>query len=168
MGLSVIEIEGLHYAYPPALPDGGPTQVLRGVELAVERGEFLALMGATGAGKTTLCLALNGLVPRATSGLIRGRVRVLGRDARQVPTASWQPMWGCLSRPEASFSAPPSRRDRLWPRQPGAGSPRDATRGLALERSGVSDHRRARRRSFRAGKSSRVAIAASWRCCPRC
>lgn len=83
--MSVISIENLHYAYPPLLPDGAPVAVLRGIDLAVERGEFLSLMGPTGAGKSTLCLALNGLVPQSTGGVIRGRVTVLGRDTRRTP-----------------------------------------------------------------------------------
>ena len=85
--MAVIEIEGLHYAYPPVLPGGRPVQVLRGVELAVDRGEFLAIMGATGAGKSTLCMAMNGLVPHSTGGVIRGWVSVLGCDTRLTQVA---------------------------------------------------------------------------------
>ncbi len=85
--MSIIRVEELHYAYPPPIPGWGEVPVLRGVNLTVERGEFLALMGPTGVGKTTLCLALNGLVPQATGGVIRGRVEVLGKDPRTVPVA---------------------------------------------------------------------------------
>lgn len=83
--MAVVEIQDLHYAYPPLAVGGEPIPVLRGVDLTVERGEFLALMGRTGAGKTTLCQALNGLVPQSTGGTIRGRVTVLGMDARRTP-----------------------------------------------------------------------------------
>ena len=49
--------------------------MLRGLDLAVQRGEFLALVGANGSGKTTLTKHFNGLLrPR------RGRVRVNGQD----------------------------------------------------------------------------------------
>ena len=49
--------------------------VLRGLELAVQRGEFLALVGANGSGKTTLTKHFNGLLrPR------HGRVRVNGQE----------------------------------------------------------------------------------------
>lgn len=85
--MSIIRVEELHYAYPPPIPGMGEVPALRGVNLTVERGEFLALMGPTGAGKTTLCLALNGLVPQATGGIIRGRVEVLGKNPRTVPVA---------------------------------------------------------------------------------
>ena len=61
--MSVIRIEGLRYSYPPPLPGREPVEVLRGIDLLVQRGEFLSIMGPTGVGKSTLCLTLNGLVP---------------------------------------------------------------------------------------------------------
>ena len=44
-------------------------------------------MGATGAGKTTLCLALSGLVPHATGGVIRGDVWVDDRNTKRCSVA---------------------------------------------------------------------------------
>ncbi|MBC7236891.1 MAG: ATP-binding cassette domain-containing protein [Chloroflexi bacterium] len=85
--MTVITVEELHFSYPPVLPGQGPVEVLRGLNLTVERGEFLAIMGPTGAGKSTLCMALNGLVPHSTGGIIRGRVQVLGYDTRYTPVA---------------------------------------------------------------------------------
>ena len=85
--MAVITIEQLHYAYPALLPGGEPIQVLRGIDLTVERGEFLSLMGPTGVGKSTLCMAMNGLVPQSTGGIIRGRVEILGHDTRITPVA---------------------------------------------------------------------------------
>jgi energy-coupling factor transport system ATP-binding protein len=57
--------------------------VLRGVNLAIGAGEFVAVLGRVGAGKSTLCMALNGLVPHATGGIFRGAVTVLGRDTKE-------------------------------------------------------------------------------------
>lgn len=82
-----ITIEGLHYSYPPLTAHGEPVQALRGIDLRVERGEFLALIGRIGAGKTTLCMTLNGLVPHATGGVIRGDVVVLGRNTKAQTVA---------------------------------------------------------------------------------
>ncbi len=81
----VIAVRGLRYRYPPSLPGREAELVLRGVDLDVARGEFVALMGPTGVGKTTLCLALNGIVPQSTGGVIGGSVTVLGHNARHTP-----------------------------------------------------------------------------------
>lgn len=81
----ILSIEDLHYAYPPLLPDQPVTEVLRGVTGQVHRGELVALIGRVGSGKTTLCMAVNGLVPHATGGRFRGRVLVAGRDTRRHP-----------------------------------------------------------------------------------
>jgi cobalt transport protein ATP-binding subunit len=60
---------------------------LTGVELQVERGEFLSIMGPTGVGKTTLCLALNGIVPHSTGGRFGGDVVVAGLNTKKHPVA---------------------------------------------------------------------------------
>jgi len=86
--LSAVDLEHVYYAYPPTHSGGLPVEVLSDVSLSIERGEFLSLMGATGSGKTTLCMALNGLVPRSTGGIFRGHVVVLGHDTRETPVAT--------------------------------------------------------------------------------
>jgi putative spermidine/putrescine transport system ATP-binding protein len=58
----------------------GATEVLRGIDLTVGRGELVCLLGPSGCGKTTLLRILAGLVqPDA------GRVRIRGRDVTGVP-----------------------------------------------------------------------------------
>ena len=61
----------------------GKTQVLRDIDLAVEPGEFFALLGPSGSGKSTLLRVLAGFArPQA------GRVLVDGKDISAVPP--WQ------------------------------------------------------------------------------
>lgn len=88
MSRPIVRITGLHFAYPPAVPGGSPVTALRGIDLEVMPGEFLAVMGPTGAGKTTLCLALNGLVPHATGGTFRGDVWIAERNTKSHPVAT--------------------------------------------------------------------------------
>ena len=67
----LLEVADLWFWY-----DDENAPVLRGLDLVVQRGEFLALVGANGSGKTTLTKHFNGLLrPRS------GRVRVNGQDA---------------------------------------------------------------------------------------
>jgi energy-coupling factor transport system ATP-binding protein len=73
---TIIDIQGLAYAYRGR--EDAP--VLRGVDLSVARGEFVVIAGRTGSGKSTLCYALNGLVPHSFGGKLEGRVRVCGLD----------------------------------------------------------------------------------------
>ncbi|MDH5539355.1 MAG: ATP-binding cassette domain-containing protein, partial [Rhizobacter sp.] len=53
---ALLEVAGLRSGY-------GRVEVLRGVDLAVQRGEIVALLGSNGAGKSTLNNTLSGLVP---------------------------------------------------------------------------------------------------------
>ncbi|MBP7003418.1 ABC transporter ATP-binding protein [Amaricoccus sp.] len=55
--------------------NAGPVKILRGVTLAVTRGETLGLVGPSGSGKSSLLMLMGGL-ERATGGA----VRVLGQD----------------------------------------------------------------------------------------
>ena len=73
----VIAVEDVWYRYPV-----GADWVLRGVSFALAAGEFVGVVGSTGAGKSTLCLTLNGLIPHYHRGQLRGRVTVHGQDTR--------------------------------------------------------------------------------------
>ena len=58
---------------------GGRVEVLRGLDLAVGRGEMIAILGESGAGKTTL-LHLIGAIDRPDSGGIQFRGRDIGQS----------------------------------------------------------------------------------------
>jgi energy-coupling factor transport system ATP-binding protein len=81
----MITIENLSYAYLRRELDNEPAWVLRDLNLQINPGEVLSIMGAPGAGKTTLCLALSGIVPQATGGVIRGDVQVNGMNTKRTP-----------------------------------------------------------------------------------
>ncbi len=62
--------------------------VLKHVSLVVPRGELVVLMGRSGSGKSSLCYALNGLVPQFIQGDWAGTVTVHGQSTTQSPV--WQ------------------------------------------------------------------------------
>lgn len=74
--MAIIEIDHLSFAYPLASPEMAVASVLKDISLSIERGEWLALMGPTGAGKSTLCLALNGIIPHMTGGEFLGQINI--------------------------------------------------------------------------------------------
>jgi putative spermidine/putrescine transport system ATP-binding protein len=71
--VAFLEIDGVVVRF-------GRTDVLRGVSLAVERGTLVALLGASGCGKTTLLRAVCGF-----GDIVQGRVSLAGRDITHLP-----------------------------------------------------------------------------------
>lgn len=71
----VVELKNVSYHYPHA-----EVESLKRVNLTVEKGKFVVLMGRTGAGKTTLSLCLNGLIPQLMQGNLTGEVIVAGKE----------------------------------------------------------------------------------------
>lgn len=159
----MIEIEGLHYAYP-ALPNSGAAPwILQGVDLTVERGECVAVMGPTGAGKTTLALSLLGIVPQSFGGRIRGRVQVAGRDTRSTPVAELSRSAGLVFQdPETQFLAS-TVEDELAFGMESFGVPRQEMRrriDRSLAQVGLSGQEARTPHDLSGGEMQRVAIAA--------
>ena len=78
--MALIQAIDLRKTYPGP---GEPVQVLRGVDLEVERGDMVTIVGESGVGKTTL-LYLLGAMERCTSGdlLFEGENLARMKDAR--------------------------------------------------------------------------------------
>lgn len=72
---SVIVVKDLSFRYP-----GTDRDTLRNVDLTIERGDFVAVVGGNGSAKTTLCKTFNGLVPHYWNGDFAGSVHVDGVD----------------------------------------------------------------------------------------
>lgn len=69
--MKALEVEGLHTYY-------GKSHILRGVNLEVNEGELVTLLGRNGAGKSTTLRSIIGLTPAR-----QGSVRIFGHDVTQ-------------------------------------------------------------------------------------
>jgi len=68
--------------------DGTDVEVLRGIDLAIGRGEILGLVGESGSGKSVLALALMGLLPADAHPRLRGDLTVAGVDMARGPVSA--------------------------------------------------------------------------------
>lgn len=96
----MITLEGVSFRYAGAR---GPA--VRDIDLELRDGEVTALMGPDGAGKSTLCLLVAGLVPRVVHGRLEGRILADGEDLADRPMHAVAGIAGiCLADPGAQRS----------------------------------------------------------------
>ena len=74
MGETILEVQNLDFSYPSR-----SDYALQDVNLNIDRGELLAIIGQNGSGKTTLIKHFNGLLKPTN-----GRVIVEGRDTKDL------------------------------------------------------------------------------------
>ncbi len=73
--MTLLEVLDVHHTYTPERAE--PVQALRGVNLSITAGEYVAVLGHNGCGKSTLARTLNGLLAPT-----QGEVRVKGWSTR--------------------------------------------------------------------------------------
>ena len=74
----IIRIQNVSFKY-----FSGKKAVLKKINFKVKEGEFVAIMGATGAGKSTLCLTLNGSIPNLVKGILVGDIYVNSLNTKE-------------------------------------------------------------------------------------
>lgn len=70
-----IIVDNLNFKY-----SRGDDLVLQNISFTLNYGEVLGILGPTGAGKTTLAMCLNGLIPKTIPGELEGKILVDGKD----------------------------------------------------------------------------------------
>ena len=75
----MIEIQELTFKYA-----GAKKNALDKISLEIEKGGFVGIIGESGAGKTTLCNCINGLIPHHYTGDFYGSVKVDGTDTFDI------------------------------------------------------------------------------------
>lgn len=79
---ALIVVDNLKYRYPHT-----EELALKGVSFTVSQGEFIGIVGANKAGKSTLTQALAGLVPQFYKGAYGGKVIVDGKETDKTPVS---------------------------------------------------------------------------------
>lgn len=70
-----IEIRGLDFAYSE-----GDKKILTNLNLIVQSGEIVSILGSSGSGKSTFLFCLNGIIPKLINGVIFGDVKIYGKN----------------------------------------------------------------------------------------
>ena len=78
--MALVRVTDLTYRYPQTA-----VAALQNVTFSVAPGEFVAVIGANDAGKSTLCYALTGYVPHFFHGQMSGSVQLAGLETRERP-----------------------------------------------------------------------------------
>lgn len=88
---NLLELQNLHVSYRTPR---GTVQAVRGVDLTLQPGEVLAIVGESGCGKSALCKAIMRLLPDNAD--IEGRILVNGTDIAPYPEKELQKLRGRL------------------------------------------------------------------------
>ncbi|MGW5179990.1 ABC transporter ATP-binding protein [Streptomyces sp. NPDC004082] len=97
-GAGGLRFHGVRFRYPDAPADAAP--VLDGIDLHIRPGETMALVGATGSGKTTL----TALIPRLHE-VTSGRITLDGEDITRMPRATLRELVAVAFEEPTLFSA---------------------------------------------------------------
>jgi energy-coupling factor transport system ATP-binding protein len=152
-------IEGLSYSYPDA-----EQPALSGIDLTVARGEIVGLMGPTGAGKSSLCLTFNGLVPQLHGGRMSGRITVVGLDAATRPVAELAVRVGMvLEDPESQIISTTLEAEVAFALENACVDPAEIRRRVdaALEAVDLGGLQKKHPANLSGGQKQRLAIAAA-------
>mgnify|MGYP004701376009 CR=1 FL=1 len=77
--MEIIEIQGVEFTHAPGRGAGKPAKALDNISLCIHKGDFVAILGRKGSGKTTLARLLNALYLPTV-----GQVHIHGIDSRDV------------------------------------------------------------------------------------
>ncbi len=164
---TIIAAEGLIYEYPPSSQESMPVRAIDGLDLTVQEGSFVAVLGMNGSGKSTLAKCLNGLyVPG------EGRVLVDGMD-----TADDDHVWDIRSTVGIVFQNPDNQmvssvvEDDVAFGPENLGVPAEEIRvriDAAMKAAGIYEQRLKQVHLLSGGQKQRAAIAGVLAMEPKC
>lgn len=98
---NVIEISDYSWKYINT-----KTPAVENINLSIEEGSFVGIIGPNGSGKTTLAYSMDGLIPGQYNGVKKGAVNIFGKEVEDYGRGELQRIVGVVfSDPEAQFTA---------------------------------------------------------------
>lgn len=89
--MSFISLNNVSFKYP-----NNNKWVLKDVNLKIQGGEFICILGRSGSGKSTLTKILNGLIPNVISGDVNGKLSINGFNERNLNEPSLMSISGTV------------------------------------------------------------------------
>ena len=139
-------------------------RALDGISLDIEKGEFVTLLGENGAGKSTVCMLSNGLVPHAIKGQLGGSAKVFGYEVSEHSVAEFATRVGIVFQEPESQLFCMSVEEEVAFGPENLAVPRDEIRERvewALGLVGMKGYNDRSPFSLSGGEKQRVAIAAA-------
>ncbi len=146
--ISAVCLKNLWFTYP------GGQEVLKGVSLDVREGEFVAVLGENGAGKSTMLRQVTGMLRPD-----RGTVEVLGRDAGKNGFTEIRRQTAYLSQNPNDYLFQDTVEDELLFTLKNFGLNDTSIVDEMLERFHLAQYRRTNPRDLSSGERQRVALA---------
>jgi energy-coupling factor transporter ATP-binding protein EcfA2 len=157
--LRALDLRDVRFKY-----QSSSTWALDKVSLEIEKGEFVTVLGANGAGKSTICMLANGLIPHAIQGDLEGIVRIFGLDVKEHEVAEFTTKVGMVFQEPESQLFCMSVEEEVAFGPENLAVPRDEIRERvewALELVGMKGYNDRSPFSLSGGQKQRVAIAAA-------
>ena len=154
----MIEIQELTFKYSNA-----KTNALEKLSLHIEKGDFVGVIGESGAGKTTLCNCINGLIPHHYTGDFYGSVKIDGQDTFEVDSGKLALKVGSVFQDIESQLVSYFVEDEILFGLENFGVPAEEIEGRitsALDALGIGELRHREVASLSGGQKQKVVIAA--------
>ena len=160
----MITVRDLSWQYEPLVDGGKPVDSLKHVSFDIKSGSFVGVIGPTGAGKSTLCMALAGIIPNLADGTMTGLVEVNGMNTSRHSVSALSERIGYVQQdPEAQLFCASGEDEIAFPLENRGIAPDiiDKQIDVMLDLVGMTGYRKRVPASLSGGQMQRVAIAAA-------
>ena len=160
----MITVRDLSWQYEPLVDGGKPVDRLKHVSFDIKSGSFVGVIGPTGAGKSTLCMALAGIIPNLADGTMTGLVEVNGMNTSRHSVSALSERIGYVQQdPEAQLFCASVEDEIAFPLENRGIAPDiiDKQIDVMLDLVGMTGYRKRVPTSLSGGQMQRVAIAAA-------